>query len=52
MPTVMISKKMVPKGNGITKRCDFVGRGVVLLQEVCPCVGGLWRVHICSSRAQ
>ena len=40
-----------PIGSGSTRRHDFVGVGVVLLEEVCHCGGRLWGL-LCSSYAQ
>ena len=38
---VVVSKKMIPKGNSIIRRHGFVGVGVALLEKVCDCGGGL-----------
>ena len=32
---------MLGPGNGTIRRCDLVGVGVALLEEVCHCGGGL-----------
>lgn len=34
-------KKLSPKESGTFGRYGFVGVGIVLLKEVCPCEGGL-----------
>jgi hypothetical protein len=31
---------MLSPGSGTIRRCDLVGVGVALLEEVCHCVGG------------
>ena len=31
-----------PMGSGSTRRCDLVGIGMTLLEEVCQCSSGLW----------
>ena len=36
---VVVWKKIAPKGNSPIRRCDLVGIGVVLLEEVCHCGG-------------
>jgi hypothetical protein len=33
---------MLSSGSGNIKRCELVGVGVALLEEVCHCAGGCW----------
>ena len=35
--SVIVRRKMAPKRSGTIRRCDLVGIGVVLLEEVYPC---------------
>ena len=41
MLSVVVLNKMVTKGKGTIRKYDFVGVGVVLLEEICHCGGRL-----------
>lgn len=40
--SVMIRKKLVPKGRGTIMRCDLVGVGIVFYEETCHSRGRIW----------